>query len=115
MHSKGNYENNSEDGVWQGRLDDHKDDGIVHARVILANDLLQLASHDKQSIRHENGINHSEPHLDAEVGKYDVDIEKTGAGACLHQDDNRQCCSGRSVTTPAGSKCCNFTNHGNIT
>lgn len=59
-------------------------------RIILAHELLQLAAHGEQAIRDENGINHTEPYLDAEVGKLGVDIIKHGTGVRLHLDDNRQ-------------------------
>jgi hypothetical protein len=88
LHGKGNYENN---GEWQGGLDDHKDDSIIHARITLANGLLQLASDGEQSMRHENGINHSEARLDTEVGKLRVDTLKKGTGTRLYLNDDRQC------------------------
>jgi hypothetical protein len=90
VYSKGNYENDGADSVWHGGLDNHEDDGIIHAGVVLAHDLPQLASHGEQAIRDDNGINHSEPHFDAEVGKLDVDIIKHGTGARLYLDDDRQ-------------------------
>jgi hypothetical protein len=90
MQSKGNYENDSADRVWHGGLDNHEDDGIIGARIILAHVLLQFASHGEQTIRDENGINHSEPHLDAEVGNLGVDTIKYGTGIRLHLDDDGQ-------------------------
>jgi hypothetical protein len=89
MQSKCNYENDSADGVWHGGLDNHEDDGIIGARIILAHDLLHLPSHGQQAINHENGINHGEPHLDTEVGKLGVDTIKHGTGARFYLDDNR--------------------------
>jgi len=91
LHGRGSYENNGEDSTWQGGLDNHKDDSIIHARIILANGLLQLVSDGEQSMRHENGINHSEARLDAEVGKLRVDTFKKGTGTRLYLNDNRQC------------------------
>lgn len=78
-----------------GRLNNHEDDGIVGARIILVHDLSQFVSHGEQTVGHENGINHIEPHLDGEVGKLGIDIIKYDTGACLYLDDNRQCCSRR--------------------
>jgi hypothetical protein len=47
MQSKGNYENYGEDGVYRGRLDDHDDDVIIGAAIILRQDPLHVPSHDK--------------------------------------------------------------------
>jgi hypothetical protein len=93
VQGKGDYENNSEESICQSGLNNHEDDSIVGARIIFSHDLPQLASHGEQAIRYEQGINNSEPHLDAEVNKLDVDITKYGTSARLYNDANRQCCS----------------------
>ena len=95
FQSKGNYENNSEESVWQGGLDNHEDDGVIGARIILCHGLPPLTSHGEQTMHHENGIHHIDPHFDAKVAKLDVDIIKYETGARLHLGDNRQYCSKR--------------------
>jgi hypothetical protein len=45
MQSKGNYENNSEDRVCRGRLDDHDDDGIIGAGIMIRQGQPDVPSH----------------------------------------------------------------------
>lgn len=88
MQSKGNYENNSEDRICHGRFDDHNDDGIIGAGIIMHQGLPHAPSHDEQTTRHENSIDHREPCLDAKVGELGADIIKYGTGARLYLDEN---------------------------
>jgi hypothetical protein len=45
MHSECNYVHNDEDTVYHGGLDDHEDDGIISAGIILNQRLLHLVSY----------------------------------------------------------------------
>jgi hypothetical protein len=88
MKGKDKYEKNGEWGVQHGRLDDHEGNGIIDSRWFPHN-LFYLPSHGEQTFRHEDGINHSEPHVDAKVDKHGVDIIPYEARARLDQYDSR--------------------------
>jgi hypothetical protein len=84
VQSEGNYENNGADRVKHSGFDDHENAGIIDAIIfVFLHDLPHQASHEKQAIRHENGIDHAEPNFDAEVGKLNIDSVPYDAGTRL--------------------------------
>lgn len=93
MQGKSEDEKDSDDSVCHGGLDDHEDDGIISARIVLAQYPLQFVSHGEQTVCHKNSVDHSESHLDAEINELGIKIIKCGAGARLHLDDDREPCS----------------------
>ena len=76
VDSKGNDENDTQDGRWSGRLDNHSHDFIICAQMLSGHEAFYLASVSEEPSCHEESVYDGHANFNAEKSQLTFDVIK---------------------------------------